>query len=292
MWRRLALMTALGVVWAAGCTPADTVPSTSWLPHRRIFQGPTGPDVVRIRLALLECRPGEAEWAYVNRDLWQLADESLIDEDRRQAMNASGFRVGKVGTPPPAKLLSLLTSRRSNPNPRELSFRTGDAKELAVGPTLPHCQYQVERDGDAINVDQADCQLVVAASHGADGKTVLRLTPQVVHGEAHSVYRVDEQAGSFLSVPERATETYAQMAWEAELAPNEYLLVGGSYDRPDTLGHQFFVRPDEGVPVQRLLVIQMGAAPGPEPSGDGGKRPGLAPVALQAAWPAARGAPP
>jgi len=177
MRRRLALMVALGVVWAIGCTPVETVQSTSWLPRRRLFQGPTGPDVVHVRVALLECRPGETEWRYVNGDLWQLADESLIDEDRRHAMTESGFRVGKVGAPPPAKLLDLLTSTRFNPTPRELTFRTGDAKALAVGPTLPHCRYRIDADGDPVELDQADCKLVVLASRGAGGKTVLRLTP-------------------------------------------------------------------------------------------------------------------
>jgi hypothetical protein len=282
MRRRLALMIALGVVWAIGCTPVDKVQSTSWLPRKRVFQGPTGSDVVQMRVALLECRPGEAEWKFVNGDLWQLADESLIDEDRRQAMIDSGFRVGKVGSQPPAKLLALLTSQRFNPEPRELSFRTGDPKGLAIGPALAHCRYRVERDGEPVELDQADCKLVVVASRGADGKTVLRLTPQVVHGDASNVYKADQEAGTFVSLPERPTENYGQMAWEAELALNEYLIVGGNYDRTETLGHQFFVRPDEAQPVQRLLVLQMGAAP---TGGTSTAPPRAAPPALQASWP-------
>ena len=75
MRQRLMLVVALGVACALGCTPIDKVSSTSWLPHRHPFQGPTGPDVVEIRVALIEVRPGEAEWKYVNDDLWQLADE-------------------------------------------------------------------------------------------------------------------------------------------------------------------------------------------------------------------------
>src|SRR5438874_10295226 len=105
MRRRLALMMALGVVWAAGCAPVEAVrSSTSWLPRPRLFRGPAGPDVVQVRVALLECPPGEAEWRYLTGDLWQMADESFIDLDRRQAMTDSGFRAGKVGTQPPAPL--------------------------------------------------------------------------------------------------------------------------------------------------------------------------------------------
>jgi hypothetical protein len=295
MRRRLALILALGMTWAVGCAPGEAVRSTSWLPHRRIFQGPTGPDVVQMRIAILECPPGESEWRYLNGELWQLADESLIEEDRRRAMTDSGFRVGKVGTQPPARLLSLLTSARFNPAPRELAFRAGDSKTLCLGPTLEHCRYRTEREGERLDMEQADCKLVVVASRAPDGRTRLRLTPQVEHGEAKNVYRADAQAGTFLSSPERPAETYSQMAWDAELALNEYLIVGGSYDRTDSLGHQFFVRPDEAVPVQRLLVLQMGAAPSdppaPEPA-PRGKGRGAVPVALQAAWPGARGAAP
>ncbi len=293
MRRRLALILALGVMWAAGCAPDSAVRSTSWLPHRHLFQGPTGPDVVQMRVALLECPPGETEWRYLNGDLWQLADESLIEEDRRQAMTDSGFRVAKVGTPPPARLLSLLTSQRFNPAPRELSFRAGDPKDLYLGPALAHCRFRAERDGESADLERADCKLVVVASRGDDGKTRLRLTPQVEHGEAKDAYRVDPQSGSFMSAPERPTEAYPQMAWEAELALNEYLIVGGSYERTESLGHQFFVRPDEARPVQRLLVLQMGAAPAevPAPAAPAGTT-GPVPVALQAAWPQVRGAAP
>jgi hypothetical protein len=296
MRRRLVLIIALGLMWTIGCAPTtEAVRSTSWLPGRRLFQGPAGPDVVEMRIAVLECTPGEAECNYINGDLWQMADESLIEEERRQAMNESGFRVAKVGTQPPAKLLTLLTSKRFNPVPRDLAFRTGDPKELNVGPTLTHCRYRVERDGEPVEVDQADCRLIVVASRGPEGKTVLRLTPEVAHGDPKSVYRVDAQAGAFVSMPERPTETYPQMAWEAELGLNEYLIVGGNYDRTDTLGHQFFVRPDESLPVQRLLILQMGATP-PEappavPAAPGGRTRAV-PVALQAAWPGARGAAP
>jgi hypothetical protein len=289
MRRRLALMVALCLVSAVGCTPVEKVPSTSWLPRRHPFQGPTGPDVVQMRVALLECRPGEADWKYVNEELWQLADESLIDLDHKKVMDESGFRVGKIGTQPPSRLLALLTSKRSNAYPRDLSFRTGDPKPLAAGPTLPRCCFRLERDGEPVELDQADCKLVVVAARGTEGRTVLRVTPQVIHGDARNVFKVDAQAGSFVSLQERPTESYAPMAWEAELALNEYLIVGGSYDAPETLGHQFFVRPDEAPPVQRLLVIQMGAAPPEAPAvpatstGGPGSPSRPVPLALQAA---------
>jgi hypothetical protein len=294
--RQLALILALSVVGCLGCTTDDVHPS-SWLSHRRPLQGPTGPDVVQMRFAIIECRLGEAEWSYINGELWQVADESLIDEDRRQAMNESGFRVGKIGALPPAPLLTMLTSKRFNPSPRELEFRSSDPRPLPIGSTLPQCRYQLERDGTPIEVNQADCKLIIAASQATGGKTMLHLTPQVVHGATKRDWLPDPQTGSFQLTPERPSETYTAMSWDAELAPNEYLIVGGNYDRPETLGHQFFLRPDEAQPVQRLLVIQMGIAPAAPPvemasTQPGSSRPRAVPLALQATWPAARGAAP
>ncbi len=293
MRQRLALWLAIGLMLALGCTPVEKVASTSWLPRRRPFQGPTGPDIVEMRIAFLEVRPGEADWKYINGDLWQLADESLIDEDRREVMDESGFRVGKLGAQPPPTLLALLTSKRANPSPRDLTFRAGDPKVLTVGPTLSHCRYRVDRDGNWVELDQADCRFTVTASRGTDGKTLLHVSPEVAHGEAKSVYGVDEHAGSFVARQERPAESYPQMGWEAELALNEYLIVGGNYHRVETLGHQFFVRPDEAEPVQRLLVIQMGAGPqeppataSSQPSGSG-RKCRATPLAQQAAGDAA-----
>ena len=133
---------------------------------------------------------------------------------------------------------------------------------------------------------------MVTASRGTDGKAVLRVTPEVEHGDAKNVYRVDERAGSFTQQQERPTEAYPQIGWEAELALNEYLIVGGSYGRPESLGHRFFVRPEETPPVQRVLVIQMGAAPQEPPPAAPAQGSGAATRSLPLALQAARGAMP
>src|SRR5262249_2556236 len=56
---------------------------------------------------------------------------------------------------------------------------------------------------------------------------------------------------------ERLTEKFAALSWEATLAANEYLVVGARLERPQTLGYQCFVRRDETIPVQRLLVLRV-----------------------------------
>ena len=48
---------------------------------------------------------------------------------------------------------------------------------------------------------------------------------------------------------EPVAEKIADLGWEVTMAPGEYLVIGAREDRPGTLGHQAFVRPDESVPV-------------------------------------------
>jgi hypothetical protein len=92
---------------------------------------------------------------------------------------------------------------------------------------------------------------------------------------------------------ERPVERYPTLGWEVNLSPNEYIVVGARLERPHTLGHRFFVHPDEPNPVQRLLVIRTGRTTAEDPS-----LPATAeetngywtpPLASQAAWSSARG---
>jgi hypothetical protein len=55
---------------------------------------------------------------------------------------------------------------------------------------------------------------------------------------------------------QESSQRFSSLSWEITLAPNDYLLIGGRYDRPNTLGWQSFIRTDEDTPVQRLLVIR------------------------------------
>jgi hypothetical protein len=105
-----------------------------------------------------------------------------------------------------------------------------------------------------------------------------------------ATYRPAEDRSGWLMDTRRPKEDFTVFSWEATLAPNEYLVIGGRYDKPETLGHQCFVRSEEATPVQRLLVIRCcsvkpsatplatSAPGGEEDTGDKGL-----PLALQAA---------
>ncbi len=253
---RLSVVIALWGVCVAGCVTGEKAAPGGWLASLRPSRGPVGSDVVQIDVALVERPLGDP---YVNEELWQSADERVIGPERRAVMETSGFRVGLVsGLMTPPKLLEILTSERSNAAPRALQGRAGKPAPLALGPTLAVCRFEIAKDGLPVDVEfpQAECRLVVTATPAKDGRTALRFTPQIVHGEAEQVFRVADDRSTMVLDNRRPTEDYADLAWEATLGANEFVVVGGRYDRPTTLGHQCFVRPEEKKPVQRLLVIR------------------------------------
>lgn len=255
MRRWVVLGTALGALAIAGCINGGPATSGDWLPRLRPFQGPVGPDVVQLDVALLERPVGDA---FLNEELWQSADERVIGPEHRAVMEGSGFRIGHVNGP--SKLIDLLAARTDDAGSRRRQMRAGRPWPLALGPAQEALRFQVEQDDDFQEVEfhKAECFLVVTAAPTKDGRTLLRLTPRIVHGEEEHAFRVTEDRSSLMLTGQRPQEDYPDLSWETTLGPNEYLVVGGRYDCPETLGHACFVRPDEKKPVQRLLVVRAG----------------------------------
>lgn len=297
MRQRRALLIGLLTGLLVGCATDETERSAPLLSRLRPFQGPTGPDVVHMQVALVECPVGDR---YINEDMWSLADEQqAVDLERKAVLEDNGWRVGQVGGITPARLQALLTSERSCANPRRIEMRAGNSKTLVLGPTQAQLRYQLF-DGRAepvpVRLEQAQCSLAVTPSLAPDGRTRLKFTPQVRHGEAALVFRGGTGMSDVMLQQQWPEEVYAAQSWEVALAPNEYVVIGARWDRPRTLGYESFVRPDEARPVQRLLVVRTGRAPaeaegeplsGPADSESSAKE--VPPVAFQASFPAVRG---
>lgn len=215
-------------------------PTTGWLARPRVFQGPTGSDVIQLDVAILEGPVGNDAF---NRDLWRMTDEQAIAPETQTVLEENGLRVGQIGGIAPQELQTLLTSERSCVRSRRIQLRSGTPRTIELGPTLTQGRFVLHEKGldIPVNLHQANCFLNVIPTLAPDGKTRLQFSPEISN-------HPDKSAS--------LTVNYDRLSWEITLAPNDYLLVGGRYDRPNTLGWQFFVRPDEDSPVQRLLIIR------------------------------------
>jgi hypothetical protein len=278
-----------------GCASGAPERSTSWLGRFRSFQLPAGPDVIQMEVVLLERPIGDP---YINQEVWQLADEQIVPLERKALLGENGLRVGQLGGQMPVGLLSLLTSERSCVNPRRHYIHAGKPRLFALGPACALCQFQTQLEGETMpfTLDQAQCNLSVVPVLGDKGQVRLQFTPQIDYGETRFAAQPAEDNSGFILQPKRSTKSFPALSWEVSLAANQYLLVGARADRFDSLGYQCFVRHDETNQVQRLLVIRAwravpaGANEASSWSDDEDSVPGRAPpLALQAAWSAARG---
>ena len=193
----------------------------------------------------------------------------------------------------------LLKSKRSCANPQAKMFHAGDMHLIELGPSVPLCRFQVQQDGVPVEMvdEQAQCQLAVVATLTNDGKTRLQFTPQVQHGEAKLIpWQTNPDRSRWELAQQQPTDSFPALSWEVAVAPNEWVVVGARFDKPQSLGHRCFLRGEERPPVQRLLVLRTsrllpGAAAEPFADfDDGDARPSKnPPLALQAGATAARG---
>jgi hypothetical protein len=285
------LLCGLLVGLLAGCATGKPGRVGSWL-DGGAFQGPTGPDVIHLDVALIE-RP--ADDPYLAREVWQLADEQLVPLERRPILHESGFRVGLISGFKPAELQTLLCSENSCADPRRYIVHAGRDAELPLGPAHAVCRFEVPQGGETASVilEQATSSLNVVPSLSADGQVRLHFTPQMRYGDTVLAAHAAEDNSGIRLQAERPRKSYPGLGWEVALSPNQYLIIGGRVDRPESLGCQCFLRRDESVPVQRLLVIRASrtSADGSQavPLEDQDVKTGRIPtLALQAGWTSAR----
>src|SRR5262249_48025894 len=232
----------------AGCLSGKSVHTSSWLQPFQHFQSPAGSNGVQIDYALLEGPMGDP---LLNQELWTLADDQIMNLEQKAILEENGFRVGQVGGQTPSALQKLLNSEHSCADPRRLQIQADKATRLPLGPVIPQFECRLIQDEQKVplQLEQADCGLVIVPMFSDDGRIRLRFTPEIKHGKAAVLPQPMDRAIWVLQ-KQQATETFSQLSWEVTLAGDEFLIVGSRFDRPDTLGHSCFIRADQSRPQQ------------------------------------------
>jgi hypothetical protein len=211
-----------------------------------------------MEIALLECPLGDR---FLNQDLWNtgFADEQIVSPQHKESLEDNGFRVAQVGGLIPDQLQELLTSRRTNVNPRRRRVVAGHPAPLNLGARVPSVRFTIMQDGEpvAIDLEQAQCKLIVVPSVTPDGKVKLHFTPEVEYGETETTFHpAPELPEQWQMKIERPRKTYSTLSWDVILKPNQYIVVGTRLDQPQSLGFACFTERDATSGVQRLLVIR------------------------------------
>ncbi len=286
MSRRGAYLVVLAAGFLPGCMLFESGSSSAWMSRLRPGQTGLTADAVQLHVALLELPIGDL---YLNGELWTSTDQQVVSPESKVLLDDNGFRVGHVVGTTPAKLQALLTSERSCIKPRLRVLRAGaTATQELRSDVRAEFWLKLGDRTENVSLEKALFQLDIVPTLAGDGRVHLRFTPKVQYGEPMRTVNVPPDRTDWQVKIERPQQAYPQLAWEVTLAANEFLLVGGRYDQPGSLGYRSFVD-EEGRPVQRLLVIRPNRAlPGQAALEDltqGGQAP---PLALQATMTAVR----
>jgi hypothetical protein len=285
-----AVLIVLVAAVPAGCfTPSAERSARAGADESDPFSRPLGANVVQMDVAVLERPAGDD---FLNRGLWELADEQAVSLERKAEVEDNGFRVCAVGGVPSAGLQALLTSPRSNPDPHRFQVPSGKSVPVTLSADCPYCWFRVHADDTdrSLELKDACCCIDVVPTLTDDGRVCLRFTPRIKHGSTAVRFTPQKDPSGALHwerSDQQAEELFDRLAWDVTVAPGEFVVVGTRSDRPATLGQACFLPVSDGPRVQRLLVIRTARAAADQPAV---VEPGpSAPLALRAALQTARG---
>lgn len=286
------------VVWAlapalvclvAGCLLPEGVrpdrASTSLRPRQEL-----GRDTVVLNIALIERALHDS---FLNEELWERADQLVVDPERKAILEENGLRVGQLVGPTASELQRLLTSERWCVAKTRI-LPSGQKFTQYLGLAQPHCQYDVflGRNPLELQIDQARFCLEITPRHGGDTFTKLEFVPKVETAEQVLPFQPAPEQSTWVYRAERPGKSYPELSWQVGLRPNEYLIVGAHAAKKNTIGYHTFVDELGESPVQRVLVIRTARSPEGsehEPTLEDIARSSLSPpLALQATFGAIR----
>lgn len=292
MWPRLGFALALLTAMLLGCASSQPITTTSWLQRFRPNQGAAGKDVVQIDVALAQTLAGDA---YLDRDLWTVADEQVIPMEEKAVLEDNGFRVGVLGSLPPPGLQMLLASQRSCIKPQRVQVRAGVAENVTLCASLPLSRFELRLDGkkQPQTLEQAEYHLKITPTLEKDGRITLHFLPQSLHGGRVLIPRPTPDHSGWEQGP--LGDDYSALAWDLTLADNDFALVGTRFSRRGTLGTECFLRLEARPPSQRVLVLHVSrleASVDTAATEEAISTSRAPPLALQARWSCARGSTP
>lgn len=208
-------------------------------------------------------------------ELWRELDEQIVAPPMRQALAAQGFRVGRSASHPPQMLEKLL-----NQLPASTPHDEGVVAELEFEPIVSRRHLQLPGGGRAeinasraydtmtllevgtsgevsgVTLKQAQAVFIAQAVPQADGRVLLKLLPEIHHGEAKPEI-VPHGQSHFLLESRRPRKTFDQLAIETPLAPGEMLVLGALPNRASSAGNYFFSEKTATGTVRKLLVVRV-----------------------------------
>lgn len=225
----------------------------------------TSTDAIELELVFVE-RP--AEDPLLGTSLWQDVDEvASAPVATRSSLAENGFRVGQVGSNPPAALQTLLgIAEEVGHNPvggdkqlvgRRLVVRSGVETEVQTSPVYEK-SHVVIVDGEVTeehDYQNVRCVLRVKATRLQDGWVKLDFTPEIHHGEMR-MRHCPTDTGWELKNGQQVETRYGNR-FSVTLNIGELAVVSSEKHASETMGDWFFQTHRNGRTSQRLLLVRL-----------------------------------
>jgi len=271
-----------------GCLHDRPVKSTS-LFDRIGMGGPTGPDAVFIEYAVIE-RPAGNDT--VNKKIWSMIDEMVIDSETRVLLAENGLRAGVVGGLLPPELESLVSNPKSETGHRQRRLYANNPAAIQLNGPVPMAEYQFRATMDSkpatAKFEQAKFSMNFTPAHGPDGHIKLHCVPEVEYNDKKYWLPTGAVGAGWMGKP---LERYNTLAWDINLSPRELLIIGSYYERGTCLGNGIFTGTQGTAKVQRVLIVRTGHLSQTDPGSDASPGAGqdkVVPLVSQASLSSAR----
>jgi hypothetical protein len=291
---RSASLLAL-VAWGlglAGCSPFDK-PQTLTQTSRKLPALQPPPGSMQLDVAYIEWPADDPQ---LGPQLWRHVDQvGPVDAETRMRLRQNGFRVGIVGTNPPAalqRMLGLKSDFASEPDAeqtkqftgRRVFLISGGETEVQVSNLYPECTVSLPADGasEPRRFENAICKYRIRAFRIQDGWARLEFTPQINHGDDQLRYAVGEEM-HWQHQSGQLTESFRPQRFTIEVKAGDMAIITAEDVCPATLGQLFFrgpaalqrsrdqegatpsseyrgeqpLPPETEYPIQRLLIVRL-----------------------------------
>ncbi len=209
--------------------------------------------------------------AQIDPLLWDEIDEQSIAAVSRRQFSRNGFRAGVLGNQLPPKLTELAgrvpladgTSASVPPDPENtgatrhwMYLNPQQRGELVMSSVHPEFHVLTWNRGElnGETFQDAQAQFALMASVEDDGRSRIKLYPEVHHGHFRQRYVRGE--GMFRLDTSRKKEVFDALLIEAMVNPGQIVIVSSDAKHRGSLGHRFFNERLGDKQTSKLLLIR------------------------------------
>ena len=255
------LVYAAIAAWGSGCNLFNLGAAAERITAERPFlpQLQAERNVVDLEVYFVERVIGDPT---IGDGMWRAVNQADGTPSAHARLREAGIQYGVAPSSPPQALQALISRGFSNSSTKVTTVRKVPLISGSSGPinvaSLPPDRVipsSGKRGGEPLRVINGQCTFQVSAQKLQEGWVKLTFLPEILHG-ADQVRRVST-GQSWEAQRGQRVESYYDQEFSLDLNTGEFVVVGLSGERPETLGQMFFRNGDPQGRFQRVMIVRL-----------------------------------